>query len=156
MSKIRRTKSEMDSFAALEKLEEKYRTVLKDPTASLAQTEKAERGLRVTIPKQRRKLEAQVVNRSAQKTGGSSPVPEPDEKGRLERMRIEELFNERNLRAAFPGLGDSTEVETELERRGIDWRFWILNRAQHLYPNREAAEILIRARGVSHEQSEQV
>ena len=66
----------------------------------------------------------------------------------------EELLNQRNLAAFFAEsfitdrdehLGALKEIETELESRGVDWKFWCSGQILHLFPHRKKAEALIAA-----------
>jgi hypothetical protein len=63
----------------------------------------------------------------------------------------EELLNQRNVAAAFAlfspddrdeHLAAQTEIEIELDNRGVDWKFWCSGHLLHLFPNRKQADKL--------------
>jgi len=69
----------------------------------------------------------------------------------LDSIDNEELLNQRNTAAAFADffpddkdtfLTGLKEIETELENRGIDWKFWCSGHLLHLFPHKKKAEKL--------------
>jgi hypothetical protein len=72
----------------------------------------------------------------------------------LASLEDEDLLNQRNVSACFAEYlpdGKDTffaglqDIEAELDRRGIDWRFWCFGGLLHLYPNRKQADKQVQA-----------